>query len=266
MNIRSAKINDKNIRYSIEGEGAIIVLLHGFVECIEIWEQFSCKLSKTNKVICIELPGHGESEIISEVQTMEIMAEHVHKLINTIISEKYVLIGHSMGGYIGLSFAEKYENELVGLGLFHSNAIADTPEAKLGRERAAEIIKLNKENYIFNFIPNLFAECNRETFATEIIWLQEKAKSLTKEALISCLFGMKERTDKISFLIDTNLPIMFIAGKEDERSPLNSLIAQAMLPKHSEILILSNCGHTGYIEKETETLEFIRDFARKAFL
>lgn len=261
MEIRTATIGGKKIRYSDQGNGQPIVLLHGFVERIEIWDWMSETLSGNNRVVCIELPGHGESEVIDEVQTMEKMANHIHVLISQLELKNYVLIGHSMGGYIALAYAEQYEQELAGVGLFHSNATADSEEKKLGRDRSVDIIQRDKAGFIFNFIPNLFAESNRPRLAKEIEKLQQGAKDLTKEALVACLKGMAQRTDKIVFLFTTTLPLMFILGKEDTHSLVNEVMAQTLLPKHSEVLILGDCAHMGYLEKPSETAAFIRSFA-----
>jgi pimeloyl-ACP methyl ester carboxylesterase len=262
MHIQTIEIQGKKIRYSTQGVGKTVILLHGFIERIEIWEDLCFILSKSCNVVCIELPGHGESDNINEIQTMELMAEHIHELIVKIGIEKYALIGHSMGGYVALAYAEKFSDEIMGIGLFHSNALADSEEAKIGRERAIDIINKDRDGYIFNFIPNLFAECNRTLYSEKIKWLQQGAKNMSKEALVACLKGMAERSDKISFLFSTPIPIMFIMGKEDSRSPINSTMAQALLPKHTEILILGDCGHMGYIEKQKETLNFVESFVK----
>lgn len=265
MNIKNSYFQGKRIRFSDEGEGEVLLLLHGFIERIEIWENFSQELSKQFRVVCIELPGHGESEVIAPVQTMELMADMVYEILQKNQIHHIVLVGHSMGGYVGLAFAEKYPEMIKGLGLFHSQVLADTTKAKLGRERAIEIIKLNKEGFIFNFISDLFAECNRETFKEEIKQLQEGAKTLSGEALVACLQGMKERTDKLVLLMDIDVPMMFIAGKEDTRASIHDIIAQSIIPNHSEILVLGDCGHMGYIEKRKETMNFVAQFVKTCF-
>ncbi len=261
MDIKTVIIGGKEIRYSDQGNGRPIVLLHGFIERIEIWNRMSEMLSESNRVVCIELPGHGESELIDEVQTMEKVANHIHVLIGQLGLKNYVMIGHSMGGYISLAYAEQYEHELAGVGLFHSNATADSEEKKLGRERSIEIIQRDKAGFIFNFIPNLFAEINQSIFAKEIDALQQGAKDMTTEALVASLKGMALRTDKIVFLFSTPLPVMFILGKEDTHSPVSEVMAQTLLPKHSEVLILADCAHMGYLEKTVETARFIQSFA-----
>ncbi len=265
MKILNSFYQGKKIRYSDEGQGDIVLLLHGFIERVEIWDNMSRVLSQDFRVLCIELPGHGESELIANIQGMDLLADMVYEILEKIGVTEMVMIGHSMGGYVALSFAEKYPIMLKGIGLFHSTAIEDSPEAKLGRERAIEIIKLNREGFIFNFIPDLFAACNRALYLNEIEMLKEGAKTITANALVACLQGMKERTDKLMLLMEIDVPVMFIAGKEDSRVPINSLMAQSVIPKHSELLILGDCGHMGYVEKQKETTNFIRQFVSNAY-
>ncbi len=265
MNIKNGYFDGKRIRYSDEGSGDVLVLLHGFIERIEIWKEFSEHLSKQFRVICIELPGHGESEVIASVQTMELMADMVSEILQKLQIKSVVMVGHSMGGYVGLAFAEKHPIMLKGLGLFHSHVLGDTSQAKLGRERTIEIIKLNKAGFVFNFISDLFAECNRELYTKEIKELQKGAETLTNEALVACLQGMKERSDKLVLLMDIDVPMMFIAGKEDSRVSINAIMAQAIIPNQSQILVLGDCGHMGYIEKKQETLSFVNQFVQTCY-
>ncbi len=262
MQINVLEFDNKKIRYSLGGEGDCVVLLHGFIENIEIWDYYFSYLITHYKVLCIEIPGHGKSDLISEVQTMDILSERIEDLLQYLNINKFTLIGHSMGGYIAMAYASKYGDKLNGIGLFHSNTTSDSEENKLGRERAIEIIKLDKTNYLFNFVSNLFAENNKEKFSNKIKWLQQSANLMSKESLISCLLGMKFRESSLHLLTEMNIPFMFIIGKQDSRMPYNMIVAQAMLSKNSHILLLDDCGHMGYIEKEKETLLFVENFIK----
>ena len=69
------------LNYEISGNGKEnLVLLHGFMENILIWEDLEDYLSKKFRLIKIDLPGHGRSDIYGEVHTMELMAEKVKDL------------------------------------------------------------------------------------------------------------------------------------------------------------------------------------------
>ena len=125
IQFKGAKIHFTDTR-----KGRCIVLLHGFLESMEIWNEYVKLLSKRYRVICIDLPGHGKSENIGYVHTMELMADCVKEVLYSLQITKCVMIGHSMGGYVTLAFAEKHERNLRGFALFHSHAAPDSEEKK----------------------------------------------------------------------------------------------------------------------------------------
>ncbi|MCD4773307.1 MAG: alpha/beta hydrolase [Bacteroidales bacterium] len=262
---KQIKYNNASINYTDKGEGDAIVLLHGFLESLKIWDDFSDELSKKFRVVCIDLPGFGKSDLIAEIHSMELYAEVVKSVLDNLQIKKCTMFGHSMGGYVTLAFAEKYSEMLNGLSLFHSHSAADSEKTKENRDRTVEVIKLNHKGFINQFIPDLFAPENVEKFHDEIEELKENGRQTTKESVIAALIGMKERSGKLQFLINTDLPIQFIIGKQDSRIPYNEVLAQAALPKFSEIIILGNAGHMTYLEEKEITLKAVRYFALKCF-
>ena len=94
------KFKEGRIAYTSSGKGRAIVLLHGFLGSASIWEQTKNALSKQFKVICIDLPGHGESDCFGYMHSMELMAQSVKAVMDKLRFKKYVLVGHSMGGYV----------------------------------------------------------------------------------------------------------------------------------------------------------------------
>ena len=263
---KQIQLHGKIINFKSVGKGKTIILLHGFLESIKIWEEFSAKLSKDFNVVMIDLPGHGKTENFSEIHTMEFMADTVKAVIDYLKISKCVMIGHSMGGYATLAFAEKYPEYLKGFGLFHSQAEADSPKTKVNRDRTITIVKKDCSGFIRNFIPDLFAPDNIEIYKNEIDILKLNAVQTSKEGIIAALKGMKERTDKLEFLKATKLPALFIVGKKDKRIPGDKVLHQAALPYHSEILILGNVGHMGYIEAKEETLKAVECFVEKCLI
>ena len=253
----------KKIRYKIRGTDheKTIVLLHGFLESMKIWNKLEKVLDKKFRVISIDLPGFGKSELVQSIQTMDLMADVVNKLLMQLKVKKCMMVGHSMGGYVSLAFADRFSSKLKGLVLYHSHAMGDTPEAKVNRNRAIKAIMSQHGNFIYHFIPDLFAPENVEYFEREIKELRQGAMKVPPENVIAALEGMKLRTDKLSVLANANYPVMFIAGKQDSRIPLESIIDQASLPKHSEIIILGDVGHMGFIEARGKTDKIIQSFA-----
>ena len=112
------------LNYEIVGNGSEnLILLHGFMENLMIWEDMIPNLSKDFTLIKIDLPGHGLSKIYDEIHTMELMAEEVKKVTNHLKMKNFHLLGHSMGGYTSLAFAEKFPKDLKSLTLFFSTEV-----------------------------------------------------------------------------------------------------------------------------------------------
>lgn len=259
------KYNNSNIHFTVSGKGKTVVLLHGFTESLEIWNYFAEKLSEQFQVVCIDLPGHGKSDCISDVHTMDDMAEVVKAVLEGHNVETSVMIGHSMGGYVTLAFAEKYPGSLKGFGLFHSSAFPDTEEGRMKRSRAIEIIRKNHHSYLTGFIPDLFTVENRETFSDEVENLIKTAKQMSKEAVIAAQEGMKVRPERLYVLKNATCPVLFIAGHKDSRIPFEKTAEQVSLPTETHVLLLREVAHMGYIEAKIETFHFISCFLNRVF-
>lgn len=265
MQVKFIEFQSKKIHTTLQGAGNTIVFLHGYTETIEIWDEFVSYLANSFQVVCIDLPGHGKSDITSPIQTMDSMAEVVFAALTEFNIKDCLLVGHSMGGYVSLAFAEKYQQMLRGMVLFHSQATEDSDEVKINRTRTIEILKTNHHQFLNNFIPDLFAENSRNIFKEEIKKLQMRADALSSEGLIAAMAGMRDRPSRLDVLLNAHYPLLFIAGKQDTRIPIDKVMAQSMLPRHSETLILGDVGHMGYIEAKPITLITIEKFAEKIF-
>jgi len=256
----------KKINYKISGSGNCIVLLHGFLESLLIWDNFTDKLSSEFKLVAIDLPGHGNTDNFSETHTMEFMAETVKAVLDHLGIEECVMVGHSMGGYLTLAFAKQYPEMLNGFCLFHSQAAADSVEAKQNRDKTIKIVMDDRKGFIRNFIPDLFAPSNREIYKDEIEVLKNRANATSKEGIVAALMGMKERSDKTDILKTFDKPILYIIGKEDSRIPVDTALSQCALANRCTVHILGGIGHMGYIEAKDETLSFIKQFCNDVFL
>lgn len=208
----------------------------------------------------MDLPGLGESESLAEVHTMELMAESVHALLDRLGIGKCVMVGHSMGGYVSLAFAELFPDYLNGFCLFHSMAIEDSPEGKQARDRTINLILKNRIGFLHQFIPNLFAEESRTRYQNEINRLQKNAVQIMPKALVASMEGMKQRKNRLHVLEDTKVPVLFILGRKDNRIPLDKVMSQIFLPSVSQVLFLGEVAHMGFIEAFAITLKAIKDF------
>lgn len=238
-----------------------IVLLHGYLETLEVWETFAAALSAHYRVVAIDIPGHGFSGVKSEEHSMEFIADVLHEVLQKLNITKSCIIGHSMGGYVALAYAAKYTGNTSGLCLFHSTPNADTDQKKADRDREIQLIRNNKlELIVRTNIARQFANENVERLADEIEEIQENALVASNEGIIACLNGMKNRADRNDFLKQFSKPALLIFGKKDNY--ISEEIAQTIIGRFPEAksAILEHSGHTGFIEEPEQSQAIIRSF------
>lgn len=245
------------LNFEKKGNGKeTLVLLHGFMENLHIWNDMEPHLSENFSLLKIDLPGHGQSEIIAEVQTMELMAEEVKKVLDHENLTKVHLLGHSMGGYISLGFAEKYPEYLKSLTLFFSTFFPDDAEKKEQRVKSYRIIKDAFPHYARAGVPNLFNPNERDILEGKIETALEIALSTNNLGALASVKGMVERTDKKSVLENLDAKILIIAGKHDNAVKTEMLIKN--LPDKTNIKsYVLDCGHNGHWEKPSICAEII---------
>lgn len=256
------KITYKNaaISYTDSGKGNALVLLHGFLENKNMWHAFIPVLAKRNRVIAIDLLGHGNSDSIGYIHTMEEMAECVHFIISKLKIRKTTIVGHSMGGYVGLAFAENYPTMIRKLMLLNSSAKEDDPIRKMNRDRTIKAVQTNRETFVQIAIPNLFSAKNRTIFQKEINQVISDALATPLQGIIAAIQGMKIRKDR-SFIIKNNLiPISIVIGIND---PILNYPAfcQEKFPSNTTIHTLQG-GHMSHIENEIEVLQILKNFSK----
>ena len=196
---------------------------------------------------------------------MELMAKCVKKVTDSLKLKKYVLIGHSLGGYVGLAFADLFPDNLKGLCLFHSSAYEDTTEKKVDRLRAIKLIRANKNIYTKDTIINLFSAKNLKYLKNEIQFAVKIAKKTTQRGMIAALYGMRDRQNREIIMGVVQYPIMLVIGEHDNILPAELLIEQSKLIKNKTILYLENDGHFGFIESPIKTNKSLRKFLRICF-
>ncbi|MDR1896258.1 MAG: alpha/beta hydrolase [Prevotellaceae bacterium] len=227
-----------------------LVLLHGYLETSEVWADFTELLKPHFRVITIDLPGNGLSGTNKDENSMEFMADVTAEVLHHSKIDKATVAGHSMGGYVALAFAEKYDNLTEKLCLFHSTPNPDTEEKKQNRDREIELIKEGKLNLILNVnIKNMFADDNLKKMKENIAMITENAMISDPNGIIACLRGMKNRKDMNAFLTEFTKPLLMIFGKKDKYIPED--VANTLIRKFpaAQNLILENSGHAGFLEE-----------------
>ncbi len=249
-----------NINYTSTGKGSAIVLLHGFLENSFMWNDLIPVLSKRNKVITVDLFGHGKTENLGYIHTMEEQATMVRSLLKILNIRKSTLIGHSMGGYVALAFAELFPKNTKGICLMNSTAYPDTAEKKINRDRAIEVVKKNHKTFILLSIPLLFSKENQTTLKKEVEAVISEALKISKQAIIASLEGMKIRKNRTAVLKNTGYKKLLILGKKD--TVLNFEEHQEQIKNTDTALKILSQGHMSHIENNKELTFVLENFIK----
>lgn len=227
-----------------------------------MWNELSSRLSKNYRVLCPNLPGFGNTSISNSPITIDSVALTLKKWLEIHHIGKFVLMGHSLGGYVTLSFAEQFPNDLLGYGLLHSNARADDEEKKYNREKLIRFIeKFGVKKFAPEFVPTLFYQKN-EKIQEIIEKLLADTLPISDECVIAYIRAMKNRADRTQLLMEKNIPILFIAGKHDSLIPIDVSLDQSSFLNPEFVITLKNSGHMGMFEEPDLFYNAINTFLR----
>ncbi|MEY2647081.1 MAG: hypothetical protein RL158_1057 [Bacteroidota bacterium] len=251
-----------------EGKNPTVLLIHGFGEDLSIWEAQIEYLSQYYRVIAPNLPGvHCKPLSIhhSQLPQINMYVEVMHELMHHLHIEQYYVMGHSMGGYIGLAFADYYTNHVMGLGLIHSTTYADSDAKKASRMKVAEFLEEHGTlKYLETATANLFANTFKEKQPGAIQTVIDSASDISKEAMIQFVMAMRNRRAHTHMLTQKHIPIWMIVGKEDIAVPFEDSQAQIELLPQKNVLILEQVGHMGMLEATDQVNQAMHHFIQDA--
>lgn len=247
-----------HVSFTDSGKGKTIVFLHGFLENKTMWNFFKESFTKKHRIITIDLLGHGNTGCLGYIHTMEDQADMLHALLLYLKIKKAVLVGHSMGGYVALAFAELYSEMVKGMVLLNSTSRADSDERKQNRDRAILAVKQNYATFVKMSIANLFSEENRTILTNEIEQVKIQALKTPLQGVVAALEGMKIRKDREVILHFASFPILLILGKKDPVLNYEENISQ--IENTQAQLISFNDGHMSHIENRDELFTVLQKF------
>ncbi|OUM95320.1 MAG: alpha/beta hydrolase [Thermobacillus sp. ZCTH02-B1] len=242
-----------------------VVLLHGFCGSSAYWEETLPHLGDAGRFIVPDLRGHGRSGAPEgDVYRMEDFADDLARLLDALGEREAVVLGHSLGGYVTLAFAERYPGRLRGFGLIHSTALPDTEEAKAGRDRtAARLLREGAAPFANELALKLFAAENRARMADKVARVAAIGCGTSPAGAARTALGMKVRPDRSGLLRDPRFPVLLVAGEGDEIVAPQRTFLDIERPGLKKVL-LSGCGHMSMLEAPAKLAEAIAGFVEEA--
>lgn len=247
---KSIEYQGTRVHYSVEGNGRVLLFLHGYLESSAIWEEFTGRFTDRYKVICLDIPGHGASGILGPVHEMEEMARVAGAVLVAEQVSQVVVFGHSMGGYVTMEFLHLFPEKTAGYCLFHSTCFADNDEKKLNRDREISLVMCGKKMQIIHTnIPKGFAEKNLDRFAPYVNRAKQIAAGSPDEGIVALLHGMKSRRDHTELFRKTSPLPLLIWGRRDNYIGAEVFEKLRNIAPEASVVILEESGHMGFIEE-----------------
>src|SRR5215207_10850346 len=208
--MEKVNVNGIQLAYARRGQGAPLVLIHGFPLDHHLWDELVPLLEDTFDVILPDLRGFGDSTTVDSPYSMDDYASDIAGLLDELGIRKAAIVGHSMGGYVALAFARLYPERVSGLGLVSSQLPADAPERKEGRYKSAADVSANGiGSVVETMTPKFTADERLQSYARVSMERQQPA------AYIGALKAMAERVDSTALLSSLKVPVVVIHGDTD---------------------------------------------------
>jgi 3-oxoadipate enol-lactonase len=255
--------NSIQLHYADTGVGLPVVLLHGFPFHSGIWHEQVRALTGLYRMITPDLRGFGKSIAPAGVYEMDVLAADVLALLDQLNIRQCVLIGHSMGGYVALAAYKMFPERIQAFGLIASQAGADTEEARQNRlntvEKVLQAGDKGAQVIVDGMLPKLFAkesppepEISEEI--TKIILGTDVA------GIVGALKGMANRPDSNPILPEMNIPVLLLAGDQDQIIPAAKAETMASVLPNPTHIVVENAGHMLMLEQPGATTEALKTF------
>ena len=236
-------------------EKPTLVLLHGHGVDASIWEGIYAGLSLEGPVLRPDfsrLANHVTINGYADELSARLSADGVNDV---------VLIGHSMGGYIALAFAEQHPEMTRGLCLFHSTAYADDEPKKEQRTKAiGALTDGGTPKFIAELLPKMVSP---DYPGEEVRSLINRFSDLPTDALIAGVRAMAGRPDRTPVLRDARFPVLLLLGEKDQVIPYEQTSQLGNLGERITVAALPQSGHLGMIEQSAEALNALRSFVAR---
>ena len=206
--------DSERIAYTSTGEGDIaLIFIHGWSCDGRYWQKQISTFAFSNKVITIDLAGHGHSSLTRKDFTIPSFANDVKAVVDKEQITRAILIGHSMGGGVIAEAARimpKRVIGIIGIDTFHSVA-EQMPQSAI--DNMVNPFESNFKKAAQNFVASMFPS---DTDKQLIRWVKEDMSSAPKDIAISAFrnyLGQYVTGESANVFKDINIPVVSINAR-----------------------------------------------------
>ena len=230
------------------GDGFPLVLVHGYLGSSEMWKFQKEYLSKYFRVITPALPGFGESHDIKSLNSINLMAKNILKLIDNKKIYKFNLLGHSMGGMIVQEIARISGDRINKLICFATGPIGDIPGRFESIDKSIERIP-----------SNWFVEGKN---SNNYFLCENAVKNISKKTAQNALIAMRD-WNGFENLKNIKNKTLIIWGDRDKSYNYEQISLLKKFIKESYLKIFEGCCHNVHLEEPEKFNQTVKEFLIK---
>ncbi len=256
---------DVRIAVDTIGQGAPLLLIHGFPLSRELWTPVMQPLLETagpagRRLIMPDLRGFGASTVTETASMADYADDLVSMLDGLGITGPAAVCGLSMGGYIAFELVRRHPARVGALIIADSRAGPDTPEAaKNRRDQAAKVLSTGTSAVSDGMVQKLFAEAADQELKDQ--W-RERMRRSPEKGVAAALLAMAERPDSMPTLATLRVPALFIVGSEDRITPVEVAAEMAETAPGGRLVEIEGAGHMTPVERPAEFAASVSGFLR----
>ena len=245
------------------GDGAAVVLLHGFPFDRSMWREQLEALGGEFRVVAPDLRGLGETPLGDDVVSLEAMAEDVAALLDELNLGRVVLGGLSMGGYVAFEFFRKFPERVRALVLADTRPQADTEDGRRTREENAQrALKEGMAPIVETMLPKLLSAGTRERGGEVLERVRAMMLDTNPEGAAAALRAMAGRRDQTDLLPSVGVPTLIVVGSEDSITPPSDAEGMNAKIEGSRLVVIEGAGHVSNVERPEEFNRALVEFLR----
>jgi pimeloyl-ACP methyl ester carboxylesterase len=252
-----AKLDGARIHYQNYGKGSeALVLIHGWTCNVDSWRDQVSELAKRNRVIAVDLLGHGQSDKPQITYSMDLFARVVEAVMRDAQVDRAVLVGHSMGTPIARQFYRKYPQKTLAI------VIVDGSLRPFGDKKMMEgfMASLRGPNYK-EVGKQMFAGMAGPNLSTEIQErIQASFLNTPQHVLVSAMEGMAD--DSIWGQDKINLPVLAVLAKSPFWPADTEQFYRSIAPQ-LDFQMIDGVGHFLMMEKPKQFNDSVIAFLDK---
>ncbi len=263
-----AFINSTNLAYDDHGIGQPILFLHAFPLNRSMWEgEITALLQQERyRLVSLDWRGFGESDVSTDVSTMELFADDVAALMDTLGMRDAILCGLSMGGYAAFAFLRKYPQRIKGLILADTRPGADTAEARANRENVARLAETQGPEAVANLqLPKLISKYTHQHRLEIEMRVRQMINAATAQGIAAASRGMAQRPDSTDLLANITFPTLVLVGEQDVLIPPDIVQDYVAKIPHAQYVTIPYAGHLSNLEQPQAFIQAVSGFLRSAF-